>query len=101
DPKVLLDEPSSAAIPLEEDDHREIAAKQFPWDLDQQSRAVAALAVGVETSAMRQPGERLHAEGDRLVAESGGGHEAHAACRPGVGEIPRPGKACPIERWGH
>ena len=61
-------------------------------NLDQQTGAVAALAIGIQTTAVRQARERLHAEGDSLVAELGGGDKTHAAGRAGLGEVSRPGE---------
>ena len=90
---MLLDQLPCAAVPLEHDDHSAASAEKTLGDLDQQARAVAALAVGVETAAMRQPGKGLHPEPDRCVAALGRRDKAHAAGRAGLREVPGPGKA--------
>ena len=62
-------------------------------DLDQQSRAVAALAIRVEAAAVGEASQRGDAQADRLVAELGRGDKSHAAGRPGCGKLPGPCKA--------
>ena len=71
------------------------------WNLDEQARTVAALAVGVEAASMGKPGERLHAEGDGVMPTIWRGDEAHATRSSRVGQVPRPGQACGRQRGGH
>jgi hypothetical protein len=40
-----------------------------------------------------ETGESLGPEGDGFVAERGGGDKAHSTGGPGLGQVPRPGKA--------
>jgi hypothetical protein len=99
--EVLLHETASPFVPREQRDDRAPAAEQAVGDLDQQSGAVAALAVGVEPTAVGESGQGLHTESDGLVAELGRGDKSHSAGGPGRGKLPRPGKTRSIERWGH
>ncbi len=93
DSQVTLDQLASPLVPIEHDADRVSAAQQLLRDLDQQAGAVAALTVRVETASVGQPGERLDAERDGVVAEVGRGNEAHAAGSSFRREVPRPGKA--------
>jgi hypothetical protein len=89
---VPLDESASTPVPVEKNDDR-VPPEQAVRNLDEKARAVAALAVGVQSAAMREPRQGLDPELDRLVAQLGRRHEAHAAGGTGLGELPRPGKA--------
>jgi hypothetical protein len=61
--------------------------------LDEQTGAIATLAVGVQAAPMSETGESEGTKLDRFVAELGGGDKAHSTGSPGRGEVPRPGKA--------
>ena len=80
----LREDLPSPLVPLEEDGDRGVGSEKAARDLDHESGAVAALAVGVQAAPMGQAGERGHAHSDHVVGGfgAGGGHEAHAAGRP-------------------
>ena len=96
----LGDDRPSALVPLEKDRHGKIAQEAMR-DLDQEARAVSALAVGVEATPVGKAGQRLDPESDCFMAELGRGHKAHAASRPPPGHISRPGAARGSRCRGH
>ena len=96
-----LEDLTATAVPLEQRRDCDVPAEQTVRYLDQEPGAIAALAVGVEATAMGEASERAHAECDRLVSRVGGRDEAHPASRATCGELPCPGKACRFQRWGH
>ena len=94
-------DPARPLIPIEQHGHRELAAEEAVRNLDQQTSAVAALAVRVEAAPVGQPRQRLNSEFHRFMTETGGGDEAHAAGGPAGGHMPRPGAACGNKAGGH
>ncbi len=80
-------------VPLEQDRQGEVVSDQAVRHLDQEARAVTALAVRVEAAAMGEAGQGLDAQGHGFVAQLGRGHEPHPARGPAVGHLPRPGMA--------
>ena len=96
-----FDDGAGPRVPFEKRCHRVLPTEQPVWDLDQQAGAVATLAVSVETATVGEARQRVDPESHRLMAELRGGDEAHAAGRAGRGEVPGPGKARAIQRWGH
>src|SRR5260370_31380154 len=89
----LRDDVQRPWIPLKKRRDGQLASEKAVRDLDQEPGAVTALTVRVEPAAVRQPGERLHAQSPRLVGELRGGDKAPAAGGPARGQSPRPGKA--------
>src|SRR6267143_1917588 len=78
-PDAFSDDLARPLVPLEEDCHRDLASEQAVRDLDEQPRAVTALAVGVKAAPVGEACQRLNSERHRFMAEIGGGYEAHAA----------------------
>jgi len=89
----IRDDRARTIVPGEQRRHRNLAAQQAMRHLDEQTGAIATLAVGVEAAAMGEAGESEGAKRDRFMAELGGGDKAHSTGSPGRGEVPRPGKA--------
>jgi hypothetical protein len=55
-------------VPLEEDGHRLTCREEPSWYLDQQAGAIPAGAVGVQSAAVSESGERQRAQLDDTVA---------------------------------
>src|SRR5260370_34875057 len=66
---------ASPRVPLEKHGDRELSAEEAMRDLDQESGAISALAVGIEPAPVRHPGHRLHPDRGGSVAELRRGHE--------------------------
>ena len=88
-----FDDSASAVIPLEESDDCEWPAQQTVRDLDQQARAVAALAVSVQAAAVGEARERGDAEPDGFMAELGRGDKTHSTRGPAFWEVTWPREA--------
>ena len=88
-----LDHGASALVPFEQRDDGIWTAEQTLGNLDQQPRAVAALAVRVQAAAVREACERGDAKADGFMAELGRGHKAHSTCGPAFREVTWPREA--------